>query len=83
MPKPSGRIGKRYAVYLPESVVKAAGVKEGDKVEFEVVDDTVEIRVVRNPLELAIWGSRFVSIKPGEIEEVSLSGQANHARCSS
>ncbi|MDG6950094.1 MAG: AbrB/MazE/SpoVT family DNA-binding domain-containing protein [Nitrososphaerota archaeon] len=82
MPKPVGRIGKKYAVYLPKQVVKAAGLEEGDRVEFEVVGSTVEIQLVHNPLALAISGSKFASMKPGEIEELSLSEQAGHARSS-
>jgi AbrB family looped-hinge helix DNA binding protein len=80
MPEPVGKIGKKYAVYLPKSVVRAAGIREGDKVKFRVVGNTVEIQVIRNPLELAISGSKFASLKPSEIEEISLSEQARHAK---
>lgn len=80
MSKPVGKIGKKYAVYLPKSVVKAAGLQEKDRIEFKVVGSTVEMWVVRNPLELAISGSKFASLKPREIEEISLSEQARHAK---
>lgn len=80
MPKAMGKIGKKYAVYLPKSVAKAAGVKEGDKVEFEVSEGTVALKVVRSPLDLALHGRKFVTISADEIEETSMEEQARHER---
>ena len=78
MSRATGRVGKKYAVYLPLSVVKAAGVKEGDKVEFEVTEGSVALKVVRDPLELALSGRKFASVSAQEIDEVSMSEQERH-----
>lgn len=79
MLKATGKVGKKYAVYLPIRVAKAAGVKEGDKVEFEVAEGSVAMKIVRNPLDLAISGRKFASVTAEEVEKISMSEQERHA----
>ena len=78
MPKAIGKVGKKYAVYLPKAVAKAAGLKEGDKVEFEASEGEVALRVLHDPLELALTGSKFASMDPSELEEISVEEQARY-----
>ncbi len=80
MPKAIGKVGKKYAVYLPKSVAREAGLKVGDKVEFEVSRSAVALRVIHNPLELALTGSKFASMDPEELEEISLAEQARYEK---
>ncbi|MEM0494320.1 MAG: AbrB/MazE/SpoVT family DNA-binding domain-containing protein [Thermofilum sp.] len=69
------RIGKKYAVYLPKSIAKAVGVKEGDKVLLRVEGEAIILEVIRDPIELALTGRKFASVKPEEVEAVSVEGQ--------
>ena len=80
MSRAVGKVGKKYAVYLPKSVAKAAGLKEGDKVEFEVSGSAVALHVIRDPLELALRGSKFATVSADEIEETSMKEQERYER---
>jgi AbrB family looped-hinge helix DNA binding protein len=80
MSKPTGKVGKKLAVYLPKSVAKAAGMKEGDKVEFEVEGGSVALKVIHNPLDLALHGKKFATMTAEEIEEISMSEQERYGQ---
>ncbi len=70
------RIGKKYAIYLPKAVAKAIGIKEGDRVMLRVSGESIILEIIRDPIELATVGKKFVSIKPEEVEAISLEEQA-------
>ncbi|MGB9717959.1 MAG: AbrB/MazE/SpoVT family DNA-binding domain-containing protein [Thermoproteota archaeon] len=74
------RVGKRYAIYLPKIVVKTLGMKEGDRVLLRVSGERIILEILRDPIELALHGNKFASIKPGEIEAISVEEQANQAK---
>jgi len=74
------RVGKRYAIYLPKTVVKTLGMKEGDKVLLRVSGDHIILEILRDPVELALHGNKFASVKPEEIEAISVEEQANQAK---
>ncbi len=46
------RVSKRYQVVIPKDIRKALGIKEGDRVLFEIEGDEIRIRKLRNFLEL-------------------------------
>ena len=46
------RVSRRYQVVIPREVRKALGIKEGDRVLFEIEGDEIRIRKLRNFLEL-------------------------------
>ena len=69
------KVGKKYAIYLPKTIVEAAGLKEGEKTLLRVIGDTVVLESIRDPLELAISGKKFASVKPEQVEAISLEKQ--------
>jgi len=69
------RIGKKYALYIPVRVARALGLEEGDRVILRVVEGRIEIRPLRDPIDLALHGRKFASIDVEEIEAVSLEEQ--------
>lgn len=73
------RVGKKYAIYLPKAVVEAVGLREGERVLLKVTGSSVVMEVVRDPIQLAVSGKKFASIKPEQIEAISLEEQASHA----
>jgi len=75
-----GKVGKKYAIYLPKSIVKKLAIKEGDIVEFRVVDNDLNIRFIRDPLWLAVYGRKYASIKPDAIERISVEEQERHVK---
>jgi len=77
------RVGKKYAVYLPKVIAEAVGLKEGERVLLRVAGKTVVLESLKDPIELALSGKKFASIKPEEVEAISLEEQASHAKGSS
>lgn len=77
------RVGKKYAIYLPKAVVEAVGLSEGERVLLRVAGNTVVLEFVRDPIKLAISGKKFASMKPEQVEAISLEEQASHAKGSS
>lgn len=73
-----GKVGRKFALYLPKSVVKALGIREGDKVLIAVEGNSIVVRVVKDPIELALHGEKFASITPEDVETISLEWQKKY-----
>ena len=76
------RVGKKHTIYLPKAVVEATGLKEGERVLLRVAGNTVVLESIQDPLELALSGKKFASMKPEQVEAISLEEQASHAKSS-
>jgi len=72
------RVGKKFAIYLPKAVVEAVGLSEGEKMLVKVIGNRVILEVVRDPMQLAISGKKFASMKPKQIEAISVEEQKRH-----
>ncbi|RLF21718.1 MAG: hypothetical protein DRN15_10660 [Thermoprotei archaeon] len=69
------RVGKRYALYLPRSVVKALGIREGDKLTLTVEGDAIVLRKSKSFFEIALEIKKVLRLSPEEIERISLEAQ--------
>jgi len=49
-----GKISSKYQLTLPTEVRKELGVKPGDKVSYEIVNGTLQVSVVRPPIEAVL-----------------------------
>jgi len=74
----STRIGKKFALYLPKSVVNLLKVKEGDRVKISVEGGKMIVEVIRDPIDLALHGRKFARISAEEVERISLGEQRKH-----
>ena len=72
------RIGRKHSLYLPKAVVEALSLKEGEKVRLKVIGKTIILEVIQDPIELAISGEKFATVKPDSVEAISLEEQAKH-----
>ena len=62
------RVSRRYQVVIPKEIRKVLGIKEGDRVVFEIEGDKIRIRKLGNFLELE--GSlKGKSLSPKEIRD--------------
>ena len=77
------RIGKRYAIYLPEAVIEALDLKEGDKVILNVSGNALIVEKIHDPVQLALSGSKFASVAPEQVETISLEEQGRYVKNSS
>lgn len=69
------RVGKKHAVYLPKSIVEALDIREGEGILLEAAGDTLILKLLKDPLQLALSKDKFASLKPEEIEGISLEEQ--------
>jgi AbrB family looped-hinge helix DNA binding protein len=76
------RVGKKYAIYIPKAVVKAIGLREGGRVLLRVAGTTVVMEGLKDPIELALSGKKFASIRPDQVEAISLEEQRRHSKSS-
>jgi len=58
------------------------GIKEGERVLLRVAGTTVILESLQDPIRLALSGKKFASIKPEQVEAISLEQQTSHAECS-
>lgn len=73
-------IGKKYAIYLPRSVVKALKVREGDKALLRISGRSIIIEPLADPIDLAISGTKFAKVKPEEVEVISIEEQRKYLK---
>ena len=73
-----GRVGKKFAIYLPKKIVKATNIKEGDQIRIFVRDGDIIIKVIKDPIDLALKGDKFATITAEEMEEISLKEQKKY-----
>ena len=65
------RVGKKNAVYLPKSVTEALGIKEGDKLQVMVRDDTIVMKPLPKLFEKrGYWASTTIEEFEAESEEL-------------
>jgi antitoxin MazE len=69
------RVGKRNTLYLPKGIAAELALEPGDMVELRVEGSSLRVNPIRDPLKLAIGGSKFAKIMPEEIEETSIAEQ--------
>jgi AbrB family looped-hinge helix DNA binding protein len=74
------RVGKKFAIYLPKAVVKALGLKEGEKVLLTVAGNMLILEGIKDPIQLALSGKKFASITPEQVEAISLEEQTKHTK---
>ena len=74
----SARIGKKYALYLPKSVVDLLKIREGDKVKISVEGKKMIVEIIRDPIDLALHGKKFAKISAEEVERISLEEQGKY-----
>lgn len=77
------RVGKKHTIYLPKAVVEATGLKEGEKILLRVMDKTVIVEPVLDPLELALSSEKYATIDPEQIEAISVGEQETRVKGSS
>ena len=67
------RVEKGLVIRLSEEMAKSLGVKEGDVGSVSVEGSKLDF--TRDPMKLALQGPKFASIRPEEVEAISLEEQ--------
>lgn len=74
------RVGKKHAIYLPKRIVEALDITEGQEILLEADGNTLILKLLKDPLQLALSENKFASITPEKIEAISLEEQATHIK---
>ncbi len=62
------RVGRSYQVVIPKEVRRKLGIKEGDMVIFEIDDDEVKIRKVKNFMNM-VGTLKGKLLPPGQLRD--------------
>lgn len=65
------KVGKKGAIYLPRHIMRALGVREGDKVLIRVEGDKLVLEFVPDPLSLALRVKKWAKTTVEEFEDES------------
>ena len=76
------RVEKGLVIRLSEEVAKHLGIREGDVGSVSVEGSKLIIDFTKDPLELALRGPKFASLKPEDVEAISLEEQKKRAASS-
>ena len=66
-----GKVAKKFALYPPKSMVKELGLKEGQKVRYNVENGKLLVEPLPNPIELAKRTKKWARISTKELEAES------------
>ncbi len=69
------KVEKGLVIRLSEEIASSLGVKEGDVGSVSVEGSKLIIDFTRDPMKLALQGPKFASIRPEEVEAISLEEQ--------
>jgi len=64
-------VGRKYTIYLPKSVVRLLGIKEGERLILRVRGDSIILRRAPDFFEASLQAPKRVKLEPGEVEGAS------------
>ncbi len=65
------KITKKFTLYIPKSIARAVGLKEGDYVKMRVEGSKIVVERVPDLFELALKGPKFAKTTFEEFERES------------
>ena len=71
---------KKFAIYIPRSVVRTLGLKEGDKLLMKIERGRIILEKIEDPFKLALSGDYFASVNPKDIEMISMEEQDRYVK---
>jgi len=73
-------VRKKFAIYIPRSVVRTLGLKEGDKLLMKIERGRIILEKIEDPFKLALSGDYFAFIDPKDIEMISMEEQDRYVK---
>lgn len=65
------RLSKKNTLYIPKSIARAIGIREGSVLKLRVENSRIIIEPIPNPFDLALSGSKFAKTTFEEFERIS------------
>ena len=66
-----GRVAKKFALYPPKRMLERLGMREGNKVRYEIQGGKLVVEPVQDPLDLALHSKKWTKTTTQEIEQES------------
>jgi antitoxin component of MazEF toxin-antitoxin module len=75
-----GKVAKKFALYPPKEMMKRLGLREGQRVGYEVVAGQLVVKPIEDPFELAIKSKKWAktSVKEFEAESEREQNELSH-----
>ena len=65
------RLSKKNTLYIPQSIARAVGIREGSLLRLRVEGSKIVIEPIPDPFTLALTGSKFAKTTFEELEKES------------
>ncbi|MBL7117359.1 MAG: AbrB/MazE/SpoVT family DNA-binding domain-containing protein [Candidatus Syntrophoarchaeum sp.] len=74
------KIGKKFALHIPEVLAKRLDLREGGKMSLCIEGDKLILEPIgiRDAVELAVKGKKFASLSFEEVEKISKEEQGRY-----
>ena len=66
-----GKVAKKFALYPPKSLMEQLGLKEGQKVRYEVEGGKLVVVLLPDPIDLALNSKKWATTSSRALEELS------------
>jgi bifunctional DNA-binding transcriptional regulator/antitoxin component of YhaV-PrlF toxin-antitoxin module len=66
-----GKVAKKFALYPPKDLVRRLGLKEGQRVRYEIEDGKLVVEPLPDPIDVALRSKKWMKVTAREIESES------------
>ena len=66
-----GKVAKKFALYPPKGLMEQLGLKEGQKVRYEVEGGKLVVVLLPDPIDLALNSKKWATTSSKALEELS------------
>jgi antitoxin component of MazEF toxin-antitoxin module len=66
-----GKVAKKFALYPPKGIIEQLGLKEGQRVRYEVEGGKLVVGLLPDPTDLALTSKKWTRTSTRELERPS------------
>ncbi len=63
-----GKVAKKFALYPPKDIVRKLGLKEGQRVRYQIVNGKLVVEPIPDPIDIAIRSKKWMKTTAKEVE---------------
>jgi bifunctional DNA-binding transcriptional regulator/antitoxin component of YhaV-PrlF toxin-antitoxin module len=66
-----GKVARKFALYPPKTLINQLGLKEGQRVRYEIQDGRLVVEPLPDPIEVALRSKKWMKARARDIELAS------------
>ncbi len=66
-----GRVAKKFALYPPKGLINELGLKEGQRVRYEIEDGKLVVEPLPDPIDVALHSKKWMKTSIRKLESES------------